>query len=188
VSGMVRAGLLLLVVALLGWSYMQFRQPPRSESEVSVQLPTMVATDVVAVDIHSAANDLHFVRKQAHWQLVGHESRLLDEQALHALLDDLATMHMVRTVALGKKHDRNLGLDEAQRIHVRVSDASTVVLEADIGKQGSDLTTTFLRLQGADTVVAVDKMLRWQLQRTAEGWLKAEDAQSAGKEGSSSNN
>jgi len=186
VNSLTRIGILLLIFTLLGWSYMQFHQPPRSAPEVEFALPRLVVADVVGMDIRHAGNILHFVRKQGGWQLVGYESRQVDEQAMKTLLDDLATMRTVRTVATGTAHDRNLGLDKGQRIHVRLSDASTVVLEADIGKQGTDLATTFLRLQGTDTVVAVDKMLRWQLQRTSEGWLKTKDAALPGKEGASS--
>ena len=188
VSGLLRGVLLLLVIALLGWSYWQLQQPPRSVSDMPVALPAVTVSDVVAVDIQNAANDLHFVRQQSQWKLVGHEAQQVDEQALHTLLDELASMRVVRTVAHGTNHDQRLGLDKAQRIHLKVSNASAVVLEADIGKQGGDLTTTFLRVQGSDAVVAVDKMLRWQLQRTAEGWLKAKDPAPTKQEGASSNN
>ncbi len=187
-SGLLRGALLLLAIALLGWSYWQFQQPPRSASDLPDALPAVTVSDVVAVDIQNAANDLHFVRQQGQWKLVGHEAQQVDEQALHTLLDDLASMRVVRSVARGTKHDQRLGMDKAQRIHLKVSNASAVVLEADIGKQGSDLTTTFLRVQGSDAVLAVDKMLRWQLQRTAEGWLKAKEPASAKQEGASSNN
>lgn len=135
-------------------------------------LPSLPPTEVRAVEIDvPGRRPLHFRRNKGQWQLVERASRAVDAQAMGALLRDLGTMRPLRTVAMGAQYDERLGLDKAHRLLVRLEGAQGQRIAFAIGKQGRDLTSTFLRPVGWHKVVAVDKVLRWQLQRTPDAWL-----------------
>ncbi len=82
-------------------------------------------------------------------------------------------MRPVRLVAHGHKADAAFQLDKRQRVRIRLLDANGRELMAlDVGKPAADLVSTYVRRKGDDAVVTVDKVLRWQVMRTAQGWKK----------------
>jgi len=137
------------------------------------QMPEMVRFDVDAVAsialVAGEGEKVMLSRSDGRWLLA--EGEPADEDAVSHLLNDLATMRVVRVVTRSFEHHERLQMDVRQASRVTLSDAGgKPLLELFIGKQGTDLISTYLRLADAPEVLAVDKALLWQVKRSYQGW------------------
>ncbi len=123
-------------------------------------------------------------RSGERWQLSGGgekggEQRADTDAVLH-LLDDLASMEIIRVVTRNPEHYERLQLASgATRVTLKGKD-DAILLDLLVGKQGSDLISTYLRIVDKPEVLAVNRVLLWQVKRSYQGW-KAMDVPAAGR-------
>ena len=161
--------LALLVLIATGVFFWKHEEPVSAPQQMAAW-QTLDASRVSTLSIQKngePAIELH--RQGNQWMIAG---KAADAQAVQRLLNDLSAMRPVRIVTRKRDHDALLGLD-AHAITVKLTDAAgKPLLHATIGKQGANLISTYLRLQGEDVVYAVNKPLVWQLNRSATAWGK----------------
>ena len=167
---MKRAVVILLLLLLAGWATWQAAQPSRAPQAMPAW-PQFDAGSVYDVRILRGKTEEVHLKKQADgWVIAGDESPSADAQAVGRLLDDLATMRPVRVVTRNRAHYARLQTgDDATRVVLRDGNGKTV-FSAWIGKQGSDVISTYVRLENMPEVFAVDRSLTWQVKRSAAGW------------------
>lgn len=160
----------LTVVGLFALAYVEMHEPARSPAPSLALGRQWQVADVTRIEILHGKDALMLERQGDHtWRLGGKPA---DAQAVQQLLEDLKQMQVERIVAWNAAHDRELGLDDAEARDVRLyaSDGS-MLWQCRIGRQARDLTSTYLRVQGDDRALAVDRALRWQVLRTPDIWL-----------------
>ncbi|MDX8397282.1 MAG: DUF4340 domain-containing protein [Mariprofundaceae bacterium] len=160
-----RLGLALLCVVMIGvglfisqnsqqqglWSEVKFEQINRVSLQSGFQS-----------DIELELND-------SVWQLS--DGQKVRQDYVLRLLDDLLSMQQVRLVSHDHDHDKVLGL-QYELVHIQCLDAAGKILfSVDVGKQASDLVSTYVRLGGQDQVISVNKTLVWQVRRRMSAWL-----------------
>ncbi len=115
-----------------------------------------------------------FLRDGSRWKLEGEgvegEQEDADADAVQHLLDDLASMNIVRVVTRNPEHYEKLRVTTGSTRVVLKSEGGDSLLELFIGKQGSDLISTYLRVGGRPEVLAVDRTLLWQVSRPYQEW------------------
>ena len=162
----------LVITGLFALSYVEMQEPARSLAPTLDLGRHWQADDVERIEIRHGTEAVVLKRHGHAWRMGG---KPVDAQAVSRLLDDLKRMQVRRIVAWNRAHDRELGLDDADAREVRLfASDGTVLWHVRIGGQAQDLTSTYLRVQGDDRVLAVDKTLRWQVLRTPEAWLARE--------------
>ncbi|MDQ6976338.1 MAG: DUF4340 domain-containing protein [Mariprofundaceae bacterium] len=142
-------------------------------SEIQQKIPIwspIEVSDVATIKITMAAKETIVIHWAAgEWQLNDHVKA--DHEAVERLLKDLAEMRPVRVVTRKHKHDEKLRLDAKSGVHLLLLDAADRdIFNAMVGKQGANLLSTYLRLQGSDVVIAMDKSLNWQVYRSIHDW------------------
>lgn len=167
---MKRAAVILLILLLAGWAIWQAAQP----SSAPQAMPAWPQFDVGSVHdvriLRGKRKEVHLKKQADGWVIAGTESPSADAQSVERLLDDLATMRPVRVVTRNRAHYARLQTgDDATRVELRDGSGNTV-FSAWIGKQGSDLISTYVRLENMPEVFAVDRSLTWQVKRSAAGW------------------
>ncbi len=162
--------LALFVLGAAGWFFWQQEDDHRAPQAMNAW-QTVDTARATRVEIRNNAEEPVILTRQGEqWMLGG--AKPADGQAVQRLLDDLARMRPTRVVTRKREHDAELGLD-AKGTHIVLKDAGGETLfDAIIGKQGANLVSTYLRLQGQDVVYAMDKALVWQVRRPARGWEK----------------
>ncbi|MFQ5581259.1 MAG: DUF4340 domain-containing protein [Mariprofundaceae bacterium] len=171
---MKQAFIVLLLVLLGGWVLWQAAQPSRAPQTMP-QWPGIDVRKVQDVRIMTGeAEQIHLQKRDDGWVIVGGKAEAADDQAVQRLLDDLATMQPIRIVTRNKAHyDRLQVGDTGQKLVLR-NDVGDTVFAARIGKQGSDLISTYVRLADHSEAFAVDRSLVWQVKRSVQGWKAAE--------------
>jgi len=151
----------MLVLLLLSACSQQGTEPSQSWSGLH-------AHEVVQISLQKAASEkIELILQNREWMLS--DASKAQQDAVHHLLDDLEAMQSGRVVTQKRSHDAELGLQNA--VHVLCQDASgKVLLDLEVGKQGSDLISTYVRRAGEDEVVAVNRSLVWQVQRRLSAW------------------
>ena len=128
--------------------------------------------DIVKILITRDDAQIVLSREHDQWYLPGHI--LAAQDAVSHLLDDLVTMQVVRVVTKNHQHDETLGLLQGHVLVQCLDAQGSMLLNITIGKQGSDLLSTYVRRDGDDAVVAVNKVLVWQVKRSAKTWQATE--------------
>jgi len=159
--------LLLLGVVLWMW------QQPASQSQDMDAWSNITAHDIAKIKIQRhGGKSIVLNLQQGQWQLANGD--LAVQHAVLRLLDDLTTMQVIRVVTKKREHDTDLGLLK-RGVSVQCLDAQDVVLlDITVGKQGSDLLSSYVRRAGDDAVVAVDRALVWQVKRSRKAWKEME--------------
>ncbi|MDQ6979181.1 MAG: DUF4340 domain-containing protein [Mariprofundaceae bacterium] len=146
-------------------------------SQAQQQMPawaTIDAKQVNSMELRQAGKAPIVLKRSGTQWLVGKTPA--DVTAVERLLQDLSSMQPVRVVTRKRSHDADLGLD-AQGVAILLSDsAGKHLLDATLGKQGANLLTTYLRPQGSDVALAMNKALNWQIHRSADAWKQAAPA------------
>jgi len=169
---------LIALIAVGGWTLWQ-QSLPDSESQT---LPVWTAFEPAQVrDITLAgggASPTHLKRQGEQWMLlpesdvaVVEQAVAADDEAVDHLLADLAYMQPVRIVTRHAEHFSRLGVDAANGMHVVLRDLSNaILLDILVGTPATDLISTYVRRQGDDEAVAVNRSLTWQIKRTHQAW------------------
>jgi len=174
--------ILALIAALAIWVLWQQSQP----DSASQTLPSWSsfdkasAGDLVIQGGNGAA--IHLQRQGDTWMLLSASDT--DEapvaaniEAVAHLLNDLANMQIGRVVSHQPAYFGRLGVDAESAAHVIVKDAQgLMLLDIFVGKPGSDLISTYVRRQGEDTAVTVNRSLTWQIKRVRRGWQASNPA------------
>lgn len=157
-----------LAILLLAGAVLWLAAQPESAGQ---RMPTMVRFDqksVDAISISGVAPEAVILKRTGEkWLLQG--GKEAEGTAVEHLLNDLATMQIVRVVSRSPANDESLGFGKGS-VQVVLTGGDRELLGVTIGKQGSDLISTYLKLAGRPEVLAVDKTLLWQVKRPAEGW------------------
>lgn len=155
--------LLLLGVVLWMW------QEPSSKPQRMDIWASIAAEKIYKIIIQKQGTQSIVLQlQQGKWHLGNGD--LAVQGATLRLLDDLTAMQVIRVVTRKQNHDADLGLLK-RGVTVKCLDAQAVVLlDIRVGKQGSDLLSTYVRRAGDDAVVAVNKTLVWQVKRSKNAW------------------
>ncbi len=156
-------------ILVLLWAVLWLWQQPTSQSQRMDVWSPIAVKEVVNITIQKQSyNDIILSLKDGKWRL-GHGDLAVQDAVLR-LLDDLADMQVIRVVTRKHDYDADLGLLH-RGVRVQCMDAQGVVLlDMTVGKQGSDLLSTYVRRAGGDAVVAVNKALVWQVKRSEKAW------------------
>ncbi len=166
--------LLLIASLVLLFGLFVYLKQPVSQSQDMPAWQMIQADDVAKIVIQSSSGEsVTLVEKQGVWYVQDDEHNKeikANRSAVLRLRDDLADMQPIRMVAHGHGHDAALGFSPAD-IHVRcLNQHGKALLDVMVGKQGSDLLSTYIRRVNEDAIFAVDKVLLWQLKRTKSSW------------------
>lgn len=169
----------LALVALLGLS-LWFSMGPTAGSQQLPDMPTLAAGKVADIRISSTSGNVHLQKRDETWLVVG--AGAADSDAVRQLLQDLSRMQPIRLLTRNSARYAELGLG-AEAVHLVLKDgAGDPLLDLFIGKQGTDILSTYIRHAQMDAVLAVDRTLVWQVRRSQQGWLAPEpEAPSDGK-------
>jgi len=161
--------LFLLLLGLMLW---MFQKPPSQSQHMDMWTSIAVENIHKIVIQKQGAQTVVLQLQQDKWHLGNGD--LAVQNATFRLLDDLTGMRVIRVVTRNHNHDADLRLLK-RGVIVRCLDAQgNVLLDITVGKQGSDLLSTYVRRAGDDAVVAVNKALVWQVQRSKKAWKAAE--------------
>ncbi len=175
--------LILSLAAIVIW----LASRPDAAPQQMPELAGFATERVYSIEIMQRdASLLTLKRSREGWQLQlasGQESRADNDAVVH-LLNDLAAMKPVRVVTRNPEQYEKLKVGPgAAKVTLQDQQESTL-FEVLIGKQGSDLLSTYIRIAEQPEVLAVDRSLLWQLRRPVEGWRAKVEAAApaAGKE------
>jgi len=169
---------LIVVAVLASWAlWMQMR--PQSAPQNLPAWSSFESAEVRDISISGAGFPLTHLQQQGkHWLLLDGEANgaekhgvAANDEAVNHLLASLADMRLVRVVTHHAEHFPRLGLDEATGIHVVLRDKhGSILLDILVGKPAVDLISTYVRRQGVNEAVTVNRSLSWQLKRTHDTW------------------
>lgn len=161
--------LLLLLLGVVLWVWQQ----PASQSQDMDTWSNIAVHDIAKVMIQrDGGKSIVLELQEGQWRLANGD--LAVQHAVLRLLDDVTAMQVIRVVTQKREHDADLGLLK-RGVRVQCLDAQGIVLlDITVGKQGSDLLSTYVRRAGKNAVVAVNKALVWQVKRTKRAWKEVE--------------
>lgn len=139
-------------------------------------MPEMVRFNPDAVYALTLTNggevSVSLLRDDSRWKLEGVEGEQEDADAdvVQRLLDDLASMKIIRVVTRNPGHYEKLRVTTGSTRVLLKREGGDTLLDLFIGKQGSDLISTYLRLADRPEVLAVDRTLLWQVRRPYQDW------------------
>lgn len=107
-----------------------------------------------------------------YWLLATDPTVHLQTTVVGQLLHDLQSMSVKRVASNNKEQQTRFAVNEAQVI--LKNGQGKVLLDVFVGKPATDLRSTYIRLAQQDSVLTVDKVLTWQVKRTADAWLEKE--------------
>lgn len=168
--------LILSLVALVLW----LASRPDAASQQMPEMAGFASDRAQSIEIaREESSTIRLKRSDAGWQLqadVG-EWRAANSDAVSHLLNDLAAMKPIRVVTRNPAQHQKLKVGP-KAVRVTLKDQHEVLLlEVLIGKQGSDLLSTYVRMAGQHEVLAVDRSLVWQVSRPLDGWQGSEPLQ-----------
>jgi hypothetical protein len=162
---------LLFLAGVVIWLVSRPDSAPQSMPEMIRFNPDEVYTLVVTNEGEVAVS---LLRDDARWKLEGEgeegEQKDADADAVQHLLDDLASMKIVRVVTRNPEHYEKLRVSTGSVRVLLKREGGDTLLDLFIGKQGSDLISTYLRLADRPEVLAVDRTLIWQVRRPYQEW------------------
>lgn len=163
----------LAVILLLAGAALWLASRPESAPQRMPEIPRFNSDTVGSITLAAGGEEkILLSRQDGRWLLAKGEAA--DEEAVSHLLSDLATMRVLRVVTRNTGHYEKLQVDLQQASRVILGDTGgKPLLELFVGKQGTDLISTYLRLADAPEVLAVDKALLWQVKRSYQGWKAA---------------
>ena len=168
---------LALILSLAGvvlWLALRPDSAPQRMPEIA----RFASQAVDAIEIRDDSQ-IKLRRAESGWQLMIDSSvwSTADDEAVTHLLDDLAAMQPIRVVTRNADQYEKLNVGSAATKVLLKDRQGRELFQVMIGKQGSDLLSTYIRLAGKPEVLAVDRSLLWQVKRPLEGWQAREAVQ-----------
>lgn len=183
--------MVMVLILLLAGTAFWLASTPDSGSQKMPELVQFKTADVYSMMLkQEALGEISLLRSGEKWLLsaggAGDKQEVADVDAIRHLLDDLATMKIVRVVSRNpeKRKRLEMGLERlgstktgsgSTQVTLKTKDGNTV-LDLFIGKQGSDLISTYIRMADRPEVLAVNRVLVWQVRRSYQGWKAAVSA------------
>jgi len=169
IPGLKRMALWLLLLVLIGWSAWQFSKPANAP-QTHAPLLTPAVGKVHAIKlVPVSGTPIRLVKETGKWMLAGSIHTPANNESVQHLLNDLTDMHVIRVVTRTHAHDAELGMNTGTKVML-LDKANASLLTLTVGKQGSDLISTYVRIGQAPEVFAVDKALVWQVRRASNAW------------------
>ena len=168
---------LALILSLAGvvlWLALRPDSAPQRMPEIA----RFTSQAVDAIEIRDDSQ-IELRRAESGWQLMIDSSvwSTADDEAVTHLLDDLAAMQPIRVVTRNADQYEKLNVGSKATKVILKDRQGRELFQVMIGKQGSDLLSTYIRLAGKPEVLAVDRSLLWQVKRPLEGWQAREAVQ-----------
>jgi len=164
-----RAVVWVVLLVLTGWSLWRFMQPAVAP-QMHVPLTTPDISQVDAIELAPMAGPaVHLKKERKKWMLVGKPDAPANEETVRHLLNDLAAMRVIRVVTHTHTHDDELGMNHGTKLTL-LDQTDNALFTLTVGKQGSDLISTYVRVGQAPEVLAVDKSFVWQVKRDSNAW------------------
>ncbi|MDQ6962359.1 MAG: DUF4340 domain-containing protein [Mariprofundaceae bacterium] len=162
----------VLFILILGGMYFWQKERPLHVVQSMEHWPVFDQKKVSDVRVINQDGEVITLHKADVWMLGDQQA---DEKAVLQIIHDLHVMKPIRVVSRNIKQYARLEVtDKATR--VVLSAHGVTLLDLYVGKQGSDLISTYVRLQQSQEVVAVNKALVWQVNRQQSAWQKTEIA------------
>lgn len=157
------------LLVLTGWSAWRFSQPDVvPQSHASLVAPDI--SKVAVIELMPASGiRIRLKEKDGTWLLAGSPDVPANRESVSHLLDNLADMRVIRVVTHTHAHDDTLGMNKGVKLVLR-DQADTAFFHLTVGKQGSDLISTYVRVGRSPEVLAVNKSLAWQVTRSPNAW------------------
>ncbi|MDQ6958769.1 MAG: DUF4340 domain-containing protein [Mariprofundaceae bacterium] len=166
---MKRSALWVALLILIGWSAWQFSQPELAP-QVYAPLKIPDISKVAAIELAPASRaPVHLKKEGEKWMLAGKPDVPANEESVRHLLNNLANMRVVRVVTHTHAHDDTLGMKYGTKLTL-LDQTDTALFTLTVGKQGSDLISTYVRIGQVPEVLAVDKSFVWQVRRNPNAW------------------
>jgi len=161
---------LALILSLAGvvlWMALRPDAAPQRMPEIA----RFASQGVDSIEIRDHSQ-IKLQRVESGWQLLIDSDvwRGADDEAVLHLLNDLAAMQPIRVVTRNPDQYEKLKVGLAATKVLLKDRQGKELFEVMIGKQGSDLLSTYIRFAGKAEVLAVDRSLLWQVKRPLEGW------------------
>jgi hypothetical protein len=163
--------LLLLLAGMVLW----LASKPDSAPQTMPEMPRFDLVKIASITlVKEGRESIVLAHSDDQWQLMGvspeDKPEAANKDAVDHLLRDLATMEALRVVTRNPDHYERMEVDSGSTHVVLKGKGNNVFLELFIGKQGTDLISTYLRLINGPEVLAVNKSLVWQIGRSRQGW------------------
>jgi len=173
VKAAMRIALWITLFFSLLWLIIWLWQEPTSRQQDMEIWPDIAVEEIVKVVIRKQSSDqLVLQLVEGHWRLVNGDLAVQD--AVQHLLADLVGMLPIRVVTRKHEYDAELGMQDRAVWVQCLNGKGELVLDLVVGKQGSDLLSTYVRRVGDDAVVAVNRALVWQVKRSNRAWKSVE--------------
>ena len=173
--------LILLLIGMVFW----LASRPDSAPQKMPELVHFNPADVFSITLkQEAVGVVSLLRSGEKWQLAGglqgEGKEAANADAVLHLLDDLAGMAIIRVVTRSPENYERLQIGLEKMGSTKTGSGSTQVtlkgkdgnmlLNLFVGKQGSDLISTYVRMADTPEVLAVNRVLVWQVRRSYQGW------------------
>ncbi len=170
--------LFLFMTGVFIWLVSKPDSAPQKMPEIIRFNPVDVFSLVLA---NEGAETISLRRSGDQWKLLqeGSEDKKMvfaQAVAVQHLLDDLANMEVVRVVTRNPEHYKKLHVGSGATQVLLKDKGNSVITNLFVGKQGSDLISTYLRVDGMPEVLAVNRVLLWQVRRSYQGWEAIDSA------------
>lgn len=162
----------VLLILLLAGLYLWQEDRPQHRVQSMAKWPLFAQSKVTDIRVIHHDGEEIILHKRDVWMLA---EQLADAEAVQHILNDLQQMKPIRVVSRNVKQYARLEVNEGAT-RVILSGEGVTFLDAYIGKQGSDLISTYVRLHDSQEVVAVNKALVWQVNRQPDSWQKKESS------------
>lgn len=175
----------LLLLAVAAWTTWQGMQPAGAPQAMLPQWPVVHANNVARIAIKVSPEErVGLEKKDGTWMLMRKKQVPASARDVRRLVDDLSGMRAIRVVSRNRTHDDALQVGDKGVAVALFDRGGNKLLDIVVGKQGSDLLSTYVRLAGAPEVVAVDRALVWQVRRSPSSWQAPPATKGAGKDAS----
>jgi len=177
--------LFLFMIGVLIWLISKPDSAPQKMPEMIRFNPADVFSLILA---HEGAETIFLRRSGDQWKLLkecSEDKKMAFAQAaaVQHLLDDLANMDVVRVVTRNPEYYEKLHVGSGSTQVLLKDKGDSVITNLFVGKQGRDLISTYLRVDGMPEVLAVNKVLLWQVRRSYQGWKAVDSAKTEGNTG-----
>ena len=162
----------ILLIATLLTTYLWQKDRPTHAVQTISSWSTVDPSLVTGISISNDAEENIILHKKEAWML---GDKTANQEAIERMLEHLHEMRPIRVVTRNPKQYARLSVSD-QSARIRLTDKKDhVLLDIHIGKPGSDLISTYVRLRHEKEVIAVNKALVWQVNRTKESWQAQEN-------------